>query len=87
MSFTVRTYESDTPEDVLSYAYTRADENEEKVVIFRRIIQTDNLNTAILYEYIATGITSEVPDGAVIFSVINPRSPLYANSKKQGMCC
>lgn len=78
MSIVMRTYEADVPREVLEYAYTRADQNDEVVVIYRRVIM-GGLLTVQTYEYIATGMDSDIPEGAEIFTAIGPRSPLYDN--------
>lgn len=71
----------------LEYAYTRADQQNEVVIIYMRMV-VGNESDEVVAQYIATGADSDVPTGATIEVVIDPqRSPLYDNSYKQGYCC
>lgn len=69
------------------YAYTRADRDNETVVIYLRYV-TGSEGDEVVPQYIATGTDSEVPAGATIETVIDPqRSPLFDSSYRQGHCC
>lgn len=87
MSLVIRTQEADTPSLVLDYAYTRADMSNETVVIYRRAVDIGNLTTVMHYEYIATGVDSEQPEGSVLWTSIGPRSPLYDRTHSDNRCC
>ncbi len=70
-----------------AYAYTRADQQEEPVIIYVRYV-TGNEGDEVVPQYIATGTDSDTPTGATIVEVIDPqRSLLYDNSYRQGNCC
>lgn len=70
------------------YAYTRADQQDETVVIYVRVV-TGAESDEVRLQYIATGTDSDKPTNATIETVIDPhRSALYdTHSFRQGFCC
>jgi hypothetical protein len=89
MSILMRTYESEIPAAILEYAYKHADDSGVPVVIYRRVVSDgDSLLTVQQYEYIATGVESDTPEGAQILTSIGPRSSLFDRyDYQQGECC
>lgn len=78
---------TDKRDAAYEYAYTRADQQNETVIIYVRYITGDE-GDEVVPQYIATGTESDVPPGATIETIIDPqRSPLYDSSFRQGSCC
>lgn len=68
-------------------AYTRADHNNETVIIFVRMVVGDEADE-VVQEFIVTGADSDAPPGASIETIIDPnRTPLYDMGYPQGRCC
>lgn len=88
MSLIVTSENPDIPEEVLAYAYTRADQYDETVVIYRKVLPPVVLCEPITYRYIATGVDSAKPSGFEAFTAIGPRSPVYDRlPARLGECC